>query len=314
MTMTKTIKKASKKSTQKARTDKYQIATNKILSLLEQGTKPWIKPWKSGNANAPQNLISGHIYQGCNPILALVDMIINSWEHPYFISFNQARTNGWKVQKGSKATSILFARSFSTEVENDNGDTETKSFFTQQWHNVFNVACLDDSESDLKVADFISRKSADSPDVPNNPDNLIDIAEKFINSQNADINFGLSRAFYSPSSDKIGMPDFKAFSSAPQYYATLIHELIHRTGHSSRLNRDLSGGFGSKKYAFEELVAELGSVYTCNNLLLDWDFELENHASYLQGWLSILKDDNKAFFRASLLAQNASNYLLDFSA
>lgn len=308
--MAKTIKK----STKKARTDKYKIATNKILRLLEQGTKPWIKPWKSyGNAKAPQNLISGHVYQGCNPILALVDMITNAWECPYFISFNQAKNHGWKIKKGSKATSILFAHQFSTEVENDNGDPETKSFFTQKWYNVFNIACLDDSDSDQKIVDFINHKLADSSAIPNNPDNPIDIAEKFINSQNADINFGLNRAFYSPSSDKIGMPDFNAFSNAPQYYATLIHELIHRTGHSSRLNRDLSGGFGSKKYAFEELVAELGSVYVCNTLLLDWNCELDNHASYLQNWLSILKEDNKAFFRASLLAQKASNYLLDRS-
>ena len=107
------------------------------------------------------------------------------------------------------------------------------------------------------------------------------------------------------------MPEFKSFSSAKKYYCTFLHELTHRTGHPNRLDRDMSGSFGTQKYSFEELIAELGSAFVSNELMLNWDTELEHHASYLDSWMSILKNDNRAFFKAASAAQKAADFLLN---
>lgn len=106
------------------------------------------------------------------------------------------------------------------------------------------------------------------------------------------------------------LPEFKFFSSAKSYYATLLHELAHSTGHGTRLNRDLSGSFGSNKYAREELIAEIAATFVASELNISDELNLENHASYLASWIEILKNDNRAFFTAVTQARLASNYLL----
>lgn len=107
-----------------------------------------------------------------------------------------------------------------------------------------------------------------------------------------------------PSIDAIQLPLFEDFDSAALFYATYVHELVHWTGHQSRLGRDLSGAFGSRQYAREELVAELASAFICNALCID--VELQHHASYLNHWLELLKGDSKAFFSAAGQAQKAA--------
>ena len=132
--------------------------------------------------------------------------------------------------------------------------------------------------------------------------------EALIAAQQATIVVGGNRACYAPGQDQIHMPPYEQFSSAAAYYATLIHELSHRTGHPSRLARDLSGDKGTAEYAFEELVADMAAAFVCS--LLDISPNLENHASYLDGWMRLIEDDNKAFFRAYGQAKEAADLLL----
>lgn len=293
------------RSKTKNRVDKYQATTDKILKLLESDLKPWIKPW---SATPYQNLISKNIYKGCNPIICTADMMLNEWKDPYFLTFNQAKEKNWTVKKGSKATNILFASSYTRTVENEKGEEQETQGWAHKWFNVFNVACIDDSESDEKIAEEIEKVQQH---LPINTDSPIEKVEQFVAKQNANITFGGDRACYSPSLDRIRMPKFENFTDAESFYATKIHELIHRTGHKTRLDRDQTGSFGSKKYAFEELIAELGSAFVSNELMTGWDLKLENHASYLASWIKLLKEDNRAFFRAASAAQKAADFLFD---
>jgi antirestriction protein ArdC len=154
----------------------------------------------------------------------------------------------------------------------------------------FSVA--DSGECQLKL------KQAINSDRP-----VVDL-DKFIETQGVEIIHGGDRAYYSSIKDEIHLPKFECFTSATAYYSTVMHELAHATGHSSRLNRPLGNDFGSPEYAFEELIAEIAACMVCQDLGIK--YQLENHASYLKGWIACLKDDKTAFVRAFSKAQMAS--------
>ncbi len=193
---------------------------------------------------------------------------------------------------------------------NEKQEVEEKQFFSVKWFNVFNLDCIDDSESEIKKKDIVSKLSGI---VFNNPDERDSAIDCFINSLKADITHQGDRAYYSVISDKILMPQFSDFQSKEAYYSTLLHELAHWTGHPNRLDRfkkDSVLDRSTREYAFEELIAELASVYTSNHLGLS-EVLLENHASYLNSWLSLLKNDEHAFFKAAKLAQKVNKYLIE---
>jgi len=137
----------------------------------------------------------------------------------------------------------------------------------------------------------------------------IDRSETALRSCGADIREGGARAYFSPSADYVQMPPFAAFKGTGAYLATLAHELTHWTGHKARLDRDQGGGFGSKSYAFEELVAEMGSAFVCARLGVAGE-HIDSHAAYLASWLKCLREDKRAIFKAAALAQTAADQVL----
>ena len=285
-------------SANKNKNKNYELITNKLISLIERGVKPWEKPW---HTNGFSNFATGHVYRGSNPLIVQMDMLLYEYEFPYFLSYKQAAAKGWQVKKGSKATTLVYAGSFTYENEKE----ELKTGYSTRFYKVFNLACIDDSKGKQKIAELLPAKLP-----PQNLDNRIERIEAFASSQKIPIFHGGDRACYSPSADKISMPKFESFTNAVNYYLTLSHEFVHSTGHRDRLNRDLSGKFGTKKYAFEELVAEIGASFLAAELGIDSDYSLEHHASYLDNWLQLLKEDDRAFLRAVNLANSASKYLL----
>jgi antirestriction protein ArdC len=284
--------------------DKFQLVTDKLIALIEQGVKPWTKPWHS----APyQNLITEHQYTGINPLLCTIDMIIHEWEYPFFVGFAQAKQQGWTIKKGSKSTWIRWGGTNVKETEDpETGETKKEFASAFKWMNIFNVACLDDSQSENKIGDRLEKLVSITDSINNEP--RLEIVEAFIKKHNPNTQFGGNVACYHPGTDTIRMPVYEDFTSAIAYYSTYIHELTHWTGHSTRCARPLIGQFGSQAYAFEELVAELGAAMVCNQIGIDSN--LEHHAAYLDDWLSILKGDRKAFFQAAGKAASAANYLI----
>ncbi|WP_013334864.1 ArdC family protein [Gloeothece verrucosa] len=286
--------------------DKNELITNKLITLIETGVKPWAKPWHTAQY---QNFLTSHIYRGINPLLCQIDLILNNWEHPFFLSYQQAKAQGWFVKKGSKATWIRWGGVYAAEVE-DPQTKETKKEYRNgcRWFSVFNIACLDDTKSDRKIAErletFSPKKSEDFNAIPE--------VEAFINSLQLARHFGGPIACYIPSSDTIRMPKPSDFNSVEGFYSTYLHEIVHRTGHSSRCDRPLDNPKGSTGYAFEELIADLGSAFLCNHFGIN--YSLENHTSYLNSWLQVLSSDKTAFLKAAQKANEAFNYLIGETA
>jgi antirestriction protein ArdC len=231
-------------------------------------------------------------------------MMSRGYEYPLYVGFAQAKELGWIVK--GKATWIFFGGTGKKQIE-DEETKELKDVFYRmhKWQSVFNVAYIDDSNSDHKVADYVAKFKP----VKNKPVESIKAADDFVKAQKSVITFGGDVAAYSPSLDKIMMPVVDDFLSTEGYYSTLFHEHIHWTGHTSRLNREMSTQFGSPKYAFEELIAELGASFICNEMGIEQS--LEHHASYIKSWQKSLKESDKAFFKALSAAQQAADMLLE---
>lgn len=290
-----------RKYNKKTKADKYQLVADKLLALMTEGTLPWRRLWRTTLCG---NALSGNAYIGINPLLAQADVMACNYSTTLFVGYEQAAAIGWSL-KGSKATWLkVGGKRRKKKVDAETGEESEYFYWANDWQKTFNLDWVDDSEADLKVADVIARFKGKP-----NLSARIDDAEKLIAAQNAEIVFGGNRACYIPSLDKVHLPDYESFSSPEAYYATLIHELIHRTGHFSRLDRNLKGEKGGSAYAFEELVADMGSAFLCETLGIRSD--LENHASYLAYWMDIIRNDNKAFFKAFSLAQSAADLLLD---
>jgi len=286
----------------RAKEDKFQLIADKILEQLHQGVTPWRKPWKS---EGYANLVTSHRYTGKNPLYCHIDVMANNFTSPFFLSFKQGESLGWKLKKGSKATWINFSGVCNKKIDGAGEDEpQTVSFRAFRWIGVFNSDLWSDDEAETKKETLIASRVGEKLDVPR-----VMEAEEFVTSQNADIVFqDCDRCSYSPSKDRITMMPYESFTSSETYYATLVHELTHWTGSTKRLSRDLSGKFGSVPYAREELVADLGAAFVCNELGLSP--EIENHASYIASWMAIIKDDSKAFFNAMDAASKAAKFLL----
>lgn len=276
---------------------KFEAITQQLIKLLEQGVNPWQKPW--GNYSIPRNVTTGKNYGGNNPWILSIQAWAMGLTSPWYITFNQAKGLGWKIMKGSKASSVCFAGYVNKEDEETG---EEKSYRTFKWFSVFSLDQIDDSKGKISKEEQIAKWGLQS-----NPDEKVGKAEAFIAKLGAKIEHGHGKAAYSPTLDRIILPRFEDFSSKEGYYATLVHELVHWTGHESRLNRNLKGGFGSETYAFEELVAEIGSWGICEELGIS--SQVENHASYIESWLRVLKGNPGKLQEAAKLASQAEKFL-----
>ena len=261
-----------------------QTITNNIITQLEAGVAPWVKPWNSHGVDAPFNPIAKRYYNGINFIqLSMMPGSTHNW-----VTYKQAQSVGAQVRKGSKGVQVIY---FSPLEVTDKVTGDSKKIPMLKTYTVFNADQVDGLE--LPVIEAPTQN------------NTVESCEAFIKAQRARIEFGGNRAFYVPSLDYIQLPGLDQFKSTPDYYATALHELSHWTGHESRLNRDFKNRFGSEAYAFEELVAELGSAMLCAHLKIDGQLQ---HSSYIASWLKVLKDDPKNILKASALAQKILNF------
>ncbi|HEV2549414.1 MAG TPA: zincin-like metallopeptidase domain-containing protein [Stellaceae bacterium] len=282
----------------------YQEVTDKIIAELEQGRVPWVQPWgcsKSG-PGMPKNAATGRRYSGVNVLILWGAVIEKGFAAQHWLTFRQALDLGGNVRKGERGTTVCYADRFIPKAEleraaKDGDEPETVPFLKR--FTVFNVAQCDG----LPGGAF-----AGAPILPECE--IIPHAEALIGATGADFRIGGERAFYVPSADYIQVPPQPAFFEQINYYRTCFHELGHWTGNHSRLNRDQSGAHGSKSYAREELVAEMASAFVCASLGIT---PTVRHADYLGSWLDVLREDNRAIFRAASLATKAADLLLAFA-
>ena len=274
--------------------DLYAEVSARIVAELEAGAAPWIKPWAATpGANTPCNAVSNRPYSGCNVILLWM-VRAAGYRTPRFLTFKQALELGGHVRKGERGTKVYFVKQL--EIRDDE-DTSTRLVPMLREYTVFNVDQCDDLPDSVTMG---------KPMRVRNPDARDELADQFLRSTGADIREGHGEAYYVPSRDFISMPAFEAFNGADQFYGTVFHELTHWTAHKSRLDRDLKSRFGSRNYAGEELIAELGAAFLCAEFGFDGDLR---HAGYIGHWIELLKADKRAFFTACSQASKAADYL-----
>ena len=270
----------------------YQYVTDRIISELEKGKIPWRKPWKGQKAI---NYLTRKEYRGINTLLL-----------PYpgeYLTFRQVKEKGGSVKKGEKSSMIVYYNWY----EKEDQDGNKQSYPILRYYNVFHISQTEGIET--KLEEF----------KPENENDIITEAENtitdYITRENIKLEkvLGSDRAYYSPAEDKVVLPEIGQFSSTHDYYSTVFHELVHSTGHESRLNRIKNTGirsFGSESYSKEELIAEIGSSMICNTLNIDIPETFKNSVAYIQSWLTVLKNDVRLVVIASGQAQKASNRIL----
>lgn len=279
----------------------YQAVTDRIIAELEQGRVPWVQPWGRSNTalGLPRNAATERCYSGINILILWGAVTERGYPIQSWLTFRQALALGGHVRKGEQGTTIVYADRFVPKDEQqraaEEGDEPQAVAFLKRF-TVFNVAQCNG------LPEHVHQVSAPLPERE-----IIPHAEALIQATRADFRIGGDQAYYLPSADYIQVPPQPAFFEQINYYRTCFHELGHWTGHPSRLDRDLSAPFASKGYAREELVAEMASAFVCASLSIT---PTVRHADYLGAWLEVLREDDRAIFRAASLASKAADFLL----
>jgi len=273
----------------------YQVINDKIIEIMKQGVIPWKQAWR--DLYAPENYYTGYKYRGINVFLLSAVSESKGYSNRW-LTFRQIVTLGGKLKAYSKGYPVVFWKMVN-KPKNDDLE-ETTPFPLLKYYIVFNssecygLPVKSNQYEYLTEEDRISR------------------CEKVVRNYKdcPEIIFGDFNPSYDPNADIIKIPTFQTFKSASEYYSTLYHELVHSTGHPTRLNRTLSKDYNSESYSKEELIAELGSAYLCAETKIDNNV-IENQSAYIQNWLTTLKDDPTLLLQASSKAEKSIKYILD---
>ncbi|WP_418128110.1 ArdC family protein [Variovorax sp. KK3] len=263
--------------------------TDRIISTLEAGTRPWLKPWSTpaGERSAVMPLrADGTPYRGINVLLLWGEAMDKGYACNTWMTYKQAEAQGAQVRKGEKGSMVVYANRASASESDEEGGAEAgkagRGYAFMRAYTVFNVEQIDG------LPETFYAKPAERDEVRSPA--MIEAADEFFAGTGATVRHGGSRAFYTTGEDFIQLPPLQAFRDAESYTAIKAHEFIHWTGHHSRMHREFGKRFGDKAYAFEELVAELGAAFLCATLGITPE-PRDDHAAYLASWLQVLKGD-----------------------
>ena len=281
-----------------AKTNVYEMVTERIIAELEKGIIPWEKPW-TGVRDGAFNRITKRPYSLINQMLLL--------HRGEYATFKQWSDLGGHVRKGEKSEIVVFWKILvQVEVSEETGEKEIKKIPLLRYYNVFHISQVDGVEPL-------------APEQLNDEVEPIEEADKIITDYitREHLNFiecKSNKAYYSPAADTVKVPLKEQYDLINEYYSTTYHELIHSTGHKNRLNRLQTGAiaaFGSEDYSKEELVAEIGSATIMNMLGIETTKTFRNSTAYIQSWLQVLRNDNKFIISASSKAEKAVNYIMN---
>ncbi len=267
----------------KSNSTPYQKITQQIIATLEEcDANGWEMPWRQLGGGLAANAISHKNYHGINRLILGLESYKQGYSDSRWLTYKQAGDLGGNVRKGEKSTRVVFFKPL--EVADKRNPGKTVTIPLARYYSVFNVGQCDD----LRI-EQISNESTIETDV-------LALARSLTT-----VHLGGDRAFHNPASREITMPHSSQFSDKSAFDATLLHELVHWTAPDVERKKD--------DYAFEELIAELGSVFLCESLGVE--YKLEHHASYLKSWLEALKDDPRYIVKAARWAEKASEYILE---
>lgn len=279
-----------------AKINVYELVTERIIDELEKGIIPWNKPW-TGTRNGAYSRSTGRAYSLLNQMLLR--------KPGEYLTFNQCKEAGGKVKKGEKSSMVVFWKQVTVDdVDPATGETRKKMVPMLRYFNVFHIDQCEGIEAKYKPEEV-------------KPFDPIAEAEEILTTYRQREGLTIEnvrgdRAYYSPANDYICLPLQEQFPDPVEYYSTAFHEMIHSTGHVSRLDRlNRPAAFGSEEYSKEELVAEIGSASLMAHLGIESAQTFRNSAAYIQGWLSALRNDPKMIVSASSKAEKAVHYILN---
>jgi len=277
----------------------YDVVTNRIIAALEAGTVPWRKPWDP-TTGFPRSTSTKSPYHGINVLLLGGAAMEHGYESPWWGTFNNLKAHGGSVRKGAKTEIVVFWKRLIVDDKNNPGEKRIVPML--RYFRVLNVEQCD-------WPDGLPPRFQPEPQREHEP---IEACQALIdgyitNGPGPKASFGSDRACYIPALDRIEMPALAQFHSPEAYYGTFFHEMVHSTGHASRLKRDgvvSPSGFGSHDYSKEELVAEMGAAMLCAIAGID-DPTIDQSAAYIANWLSALRNDRKLLIAAGGQATRA---------
>lgn len=277
--------------------------TNKIVAALQSGAVPfWRQTWaKSEHSGPPTSAVSGKPYSGVNWLV----LALQGHQSKWWATYNGWKSLGGQVRRGEKGVTCVIFKPVTKTKTNDDGEEEKARYGFLKTFSLFHLSQVD---GDLKQFRDPARPDAGTTFVDYGP------AEHAFAATGADVRFGGSRAFYSPSEDYIQLPPKVSFQMAHEFYGVLAHESVHWSGNEKRLNRlSRFARFGDEAYAVDELVAELGAAYLLAGLGVPQSDDLSNVSSYLNHWLNVLRRDHSAIFTVASAASKATDFILGFS-
>lgn len=278
-----------------------EAITNEIIEELQKGNVSWSTPFSTAiNAGLAKNYVTGRPYTGFNQFYLSFKAATKGYQTPQYLTFKQAQDLGGNIRKGEKATAIIFWK----VIEQDREAQEKQTRLYPFYYYVFNM-------------DQVDGVTFHIPTPPPPSDNQLtneacqDIVTGYNNGPQ--ITSTAATPYYAPAQDKVNMPPLSSFKAESLYYSVLFHELIHSTGHSSRLDRFQKGvkpaPFGSPEYSKEELIAEMGAAFLCGLAGIYPDTRHHN-AGYIDSWIDALQRDYTLIITAANKAQKAANYIL----
>jgi antirestriction protein ArdC len=249
----------------------------------------------------PKNASTDRPYSGINILLLWGSTIEKGFAGQSWLTFRQALSLGGHVRRGERGTTVVYADRFVPSDEKRRAAEAGEEAQAVPFLKRFTVFNSDQCEG---LPPEIATTAAPPP-----PGMIEPKVEALIKASGIAFRIGGDRAFYVPVEDYVQVPPPQAYFEPINWHRTALHELGHATGHRSRLNRDQSGSYGTKKHAFEELVAELTAAFGCASLGI---VPTVRHADYIGSWLEVLREDNRAIVRAASQASKAADYLLGF--
>jgi antirestriction protein ArdC len=275
--------------------DLYAKVTSDIIRDLEAGVAPWVRPWKNAKATGimPHNGATNRPYNGVNVLLLWSERQEKGYTTSNWMTYKQAIQAGGQVRGGEKSTTVVFTKKLRVK---DQETEEEKTVGMLRTYAVFNE-------------DQIDGLTPKDPEILA-PEARVEAVDAFLAATGSQVRLGGNQPMYVPSLDFMALPHMQQFRSPEHFYATSLHEHCHWTGAKDRLNRDLSKRFGTKAYAAEELIAELGAAFLCAHLNIQGELR---HADYIGTWIGLLKEDDRAIFTAASKASQAVDFLRAFS-
>lgn len=287
----------------------FEDISSRILKQLEEGVVPWHAPWIGYGTLGPRSHSTGELYSFLNQMLL--------GRPGEYVTFGGAIAEGGRIKKGAHAKAVYFWSILKPKEDDEDGDDEEeeRSKKKRPFMKKFNVFHLDDTEGlEPKTALEKELRENEGVDVDEKAE---EIWRKYCEREHLDFEVEelSAKAFYSPMQDRIRVPSRKQFKSQSEYYSTLFHELVHSTGHESRLNRNVFGySLHEKERAKEELVAEIGASALCAYVGVNSEEQFQNNVAYIEGWKSFLTEEKGAFVYAACRAQKAVDLILGKSS